>query len=559
MKILNNATISNILTGSLLGNASSATKLATARNIALTGDVSGSASFDGSGNISIQTIVNTTGVMNVLQYLSPAEIVQVNGTSDPTLDMSANVQAYVDASITAGANKLYFPKGKYRFKNINLYNFSCAIEGEILVAGNVTNTSFHLPAGTNNLFFYGNQDTIAFSGIAFVSEGTYNDGLNTGVYKMNRLVGSSISVNNVYMTGFSGKGFDTVALIDSNFTNFNADYCNIPVSIIKGEWPASTTITLDKWYIRNCNYGIQANYCGQSRATDVIIEWCFTKAMEIQWGSWTFENLYLENNTYGVDATNTQLSISSSYSYLQFGGDLIHNDQPDLPYFDRGTSSYGYRGAKITRLEYEYVAPKVIIDSAGQSGDTWWEVGEWIGGNVGSNLELEFRGASNFWQNAGGDGVWNTVGKTVVRATIANNSLSNKPNINAYMYQEGHGAVKKVKLVANNPERTSFKVYALVGQYSPRLAFEPKISLGYWLSYLNGGVSDPGVASSSVVDVVNSFKITMASTGYFRVKDTGTLDLKTTETMRGLTSFPSKYTGMPIVVNDVQYYVPLVT
>ena len=127
VKILSNATISNILTGSLLGNASTATKLATARNIALTGDVSGSASFDGSGNISIQTIVNTTGAMNVLQYLSPAEIAEVKGTSAPTLDMSANVQAYVDASITAGANKLYFPKGKYRSKNINLYDFNVTL------------------------------------------------------------------------------------------------------------------------------------------------------------------------------------------------------------------------------------------------------------------------------------------------------------------------------------------------------------------------------------------------------------------------------------------------
>ena len=560
MKILNNATISNILTGSLLGNASTATKLATARNIALTGDVSGSASFDGSGNISIQTIVNTTGAMNVLQYLSPAEIAQVKGTSAPTLDMSANVQAYVDASITAGANKLYFPKGKYRFKNINLYNFSCAIEGEILVAGNVTNTSFHLPAGTNNLFFYGNQDTIAFSGIAFVSEGTYNDGLNTGVYKMNRLVGSSISVNNVYMTGFSGKGFDTVALIDSNFTNFNADYCYMPVSIVKGEWPVSTTVTLDKWYIRNCNYGIQANYCGQSRATDVIIEWCFTKAMDIQNGSWTFENLYLENNNYGVDATNTQLSISSVYSYLQFAGDAIHNDQPDMPYFDRGTSSYGYRGAKITRLEYEYIAPKNVIDSAGQTSDTWWEVGEWIGGNGGSNIEIEFRGASNFWQNTAGDGVWSTVGKTVVRATIGDNKLSNVPNINAYMYQEGHGTVKRVKIVASNPERTAFKIYALVGQYSPQLVVEPKISLGYWLTYANSGVADPGSASANVVDVVNSFKIVMASGGYFRVKESGTLDLKTVDATRGNTSMPSTYAkGMPIIFNGVQYYVPLLT
>lgn len=44
--------------GTLNGNASTATKLATARAISLTGNASGSANFDGSGNVSINTTVN---------------------------------------------------------------------------------------------------------------------------------------------------------------------------------------------------------------------------------------------------------------------------------------------------------------------------------------------------------------------------------------------------------------------------------------------------------------------------------------------------------------------
>jgi hypothetical protein len=47
-------------TGALSGNASTATKLATARTIALTGSVTGSGSFDGSGNLSITTTTNHT-------------------------------------------------------------------------------------------------------------------------------------------------------------------------------------------------------------------------------------------------------------------------------------------------------------------------------------------------------------------------------------------------------------------------------------------------------------------------------------------------------------------
>jgi len=45
------------LTGAVTGNASTATALATTRNIALTGDVSGNVNFDGTGNVSITTVV----------------------------------------------------------------------------------------------------------------------------------------------------------------------------------------------------------------------------------------------------------------------------------------------------------------------------------------------------------------------------------------------------------------------------------------------------------------------------------------------------------------------
>lgn len=44
--------------GGFIGNASTATKLATARTISLTGSVTGSGSFDGSGNLSIATTTN---------------------------------------------------------------------------------------------------------------------------------------------------------------------------------------------------------------------------------------------------------------------------------------------------------------------------------------------------------------------------------------------------------------------------------------------------------------------------------------------------------------------
>ena len=50
------------LVGNVTGNASTASALQTARTISLTGDVTGSASFDGTGNIALSTTVNTGSV-----------------------------------------------------------------------------------------------------------------------------------------------------------------------------------------------------------------------------------------------------------------------------------------------------------------------------------------------------------------------------------------------------------------------------------------------------------------------------------------------------------------
>lgn len=52
------ATFSQAINGSILGNAVTASRLQNARTISLTGSVTGSGSFDGSGNLSIATTTN---------------------------------------------------------------------------------------------------------------------------------------------------------------------------------------------------------------------------------------------------------------------------------------------------------------------------------------------------------------------------------------------------------------------------------------------------------------------------------------------------------------------
>lgn len=94
------------------GNATSATKLATARTISLTGDVTGSTSFDGSGNVSLTTVVaddshnhtidNVDSLQTTLDskasLLSPA----LTGTpTAPTADVGTNTNQIATTEFVA--------------------------------------------------------------------------------------------------------------------------------------------------------------------------------------------------------------------------------------------------------------------------------------------------------------------------------------------------------------------------------------------------------------------------------------------------------------------------
>lgn len=89
------ANIEGNVTGDVTGNADTATELATARNIALSGDVSGSASFDGSANISITATVADDSHNHT--------IANVDGLQTA---LNAKVETLSDLSITATATEI---------------------------------------------------------------------------------------------------------------------------------------------------------------------------------------------------------------------------------------------------------------------------------------------------------------------------------------------------------------------------------------------------------------------------------------------------------------------
>ena len=96
-----NITVSQVI-GALNGNANTATKLLTARNITLTGPVTGTVSFDGTGDVNIATTLvssnsptfaglSLTGNLNM-----GANTIQ--NLADPINPQDAATKAYVDAS-----------------------------------------------------------------------------------------------------------------------------------------------------------------------------------------------------------------------------------------------------------------------------------------------------------------------------------------------------------------------------------------------------------------------------------------------------------------------------
>lgn len=86
-------TFSSIISGSIDGNAGAATKLATARTLGLSGDVTGTVAFDGSANATIAATLANSGV-TAGTYGSASQVGQV------TVDAKGRVTAASNVAIT---------------------------------------------------------------------------------------------------------------------------------------------------------------------------------------------------------------------------------------------------------------------------------------------------------------------------------------------------------------------------------------------------------------------------------------------------------------------------
>lgn len=106
-------TFSSTIVGSVSGNAGTATALATARNIALSGDATGTASFDGSANATISTTLAT-----------------VNSNVGTYTKVTINAKGLATAGSQASLSDLSAPTGSFGFNGQLLTNLADPVNAQ---------------------------------------------------------------------------------------------------------------------------------------------------------------------------------------------------------------------------------------------------------------------------------------------------------------------------------------------------------------------------------------------------------------------------------------------
>ena len=106
-------TFSNTITGSVSGNAGTATTLANARDISLSGDATGTASFDGSANATISTTLAT-----------------VNSNVGTFTKITINAKGLATAGSQASLSDLSAPTGSFSFGSQLLTNLADPVNAQ---------------------------------------------------------------------------------------------------------------------------------------------------------------------------------------------------------------------------------------------------------------------------------------------------------------------------------------------------------------------------------------------------------------------------------------------
>lgn len=200
------------ITATLSGNASTATKLATARTISLTGDVTGSASFDGSANASITATIAANSVVlgtdttgNYVAGLTAGTGITISGTAgegwSPTVSIGQDVS----------------PTANVTFNNVNV-DGSIVVDGNLTVSGTTTTiTATNLAVSDNMLYM---NQAIETTVTNVVGNGTSVVYTVSGTH--NYTVGMTVSITGVNPTAYNLSNQTITAVTSNTFTVANS-------------------------------------------------------------------------------------------------------------------------------------------------------------------------------------------------------------------------------------------------------------------------------------------------------------------------------------------------
>lgn len=207
---LGNAFLPASISSSTTGNAATASKLATARTISLTGGATGSVSFDGSSNVAMNVTLSGTGgsgnspLYNVKDY---------GAVGDGIADDRAAIQACIDAA-PAGAT-VFFPATSTSYRVIGTLTATKTIK--------ITGGKTKIKSVSGNLFDL-QAEGIVLEGLTL--EGSRAAAPHTAV----RMGANFITVQNCKVTLFD-RGFEVWGGVWHNITNIRMR--NITTTVIE--------------------------------------------------------------------------------------------------------------------------------------------------------------------------------------------------------------------------------------------------------------------------------------------------------------------------------------
>ena len=298
------------------GNAGTATTLATPRAISLGGTLSGSASFDGSSNITL-TAGNLTGNASTATTLETARTISLGGD----LSGSASFNGSQDITITAEVQANSVALGT---DTTGDYVAGASAGAGISVSGSGGEGSSLTIANTGVLSVSGTANEVTVS----ASAGTVQIGLPDNV-----TVGGDLTVDGNLTVSGSVTYINTETLtIEDNIVLFNADQTGTPlvdagIEIERGDLPNSSLFwdeSEGKWSANNGSATYALSLAGHTHTSSDITN--FQEAVEDVVGamasdSGTIDFTYTDNGA-GAGTLTAGVILAASASYLSTASGL---------------------------------------------------------------------------------------------------------------------------------------------------------------------------------------------------------------------------------------------